>query len=127
MARILVIDDEDYIRLSLFQMLGDDGHTVIEASDGEKGIAAFRESPSDVVITDLLMPNKEGFDTIRELRQIDSDVKIIAISGGGRLQHTNLLDVAQKLGANVIIKKPFKTEVLLDAVNTCLDTAGGVR
>ena len=127
MARILIIDDEDLDRMTLSQILEGDGHTVTEATDGEEGIAALRETPVDVVITDILMPNKEGIETIKELRQIAPDVKIIAISGGGRMQNANYLDVAQKLGANAVLKKPFEPQVLRDTVNACLETDGETR
>jgi DNA-binding response OmpR family regulator len=121
LARILIIDDEDLLRETIAQVLGDAGFDTREASDGEQGIAEFRKSPSDLVITDILMPTKEGIETIRELRRISSGVKIIAMSGGGNLLKTSYLDVARQLGANVVLKKPFEMRALLDAVNTCLE------
>ena len=125
MARILIIDDEELVRMTLSQTLEPDGHAVFTASDGEKGIAEFREIQADVVITDILMPNKEGIETIMELRRIDPDVKIIAISGGGRMQNSSFLDMAQQLGANAVLKKPFETQVLRDTVFACLESARG--
>ncbi len=127
MARILIIDDEDLIRVTLTQTLQNDGHAVTEASDGQKGISAFRELPADVVITDILMPNKEGIETIIELRRINPNVKIIAMSGGGRTRTSNFLDVARSLGATAVLKKPFEMQVLRDTVNTCLEPTGGTR
>jgi len=126
-ARILIIDDEELVRSMLSQVLEFDGHTVMEAPDGEKGLAAYREFPADIVITDILMPRKEGIETIRELRRIDPNVKIIAMSGGGRIRNANFLDIAQKLGASAVLKKPFEMQALRDAVNACLETAGAAR
>ncbi|MQA66878.1 MAG: response regulator [Alphaproteobacteria bacterium] len=123
MARILIIDDEELLRETIAQVLDDAGFETREASDGEEGIDKFRKSPSDLVITDILMPTKEGIETIRELRRLSSGVKIIAMSGGGHLLKTSYLDVARQLGANVVLKKPFEMRALLDAVNTCLEAA----
>jgi DNA-binding response OmpR family regulator len=123
LARILIIDDEDLLRETIAQVLDAAGFDTREASDGEQGIADFRKSPSDLVITDILMPTKEGIETIRELRRLSSGVKIIAMSGGGSVLKTSYLDVARQLGANVVLKKPFEMRALLDAVNTCLETA----
>ena len=125
MARILIIDDQEVIRMTLSETLEHDGHTITEASDGVKGIAAFHENRAEIVITDILMPNKEGIETIIELRNIDPNVKIIAMSGGGRTQNASLLDVAQKVGANAVLKKPFRTQALRDIVNACLESGHG--
>jgi DNA-binding response OmpR family regulator len=121
LARILIIDDEELLRETIAQVLDDAGFDTRAASDGEEGIAEFRKSPSDLVITDILMPTKEGIETIRELRRLSSGVKIIAMSGGGNVLKTSYLDVARQLGANVVLKKPFEMRALLDAVNTCLE------
>ena len=124
MARLLIIDDEIFIRETVALMLECDDHTVFEASDGEQGTAAFRQLSPDIVISDILMPNKDGFETIMDLRHIEPDVKIIAMSGGRQMQNTDLNEIAQLLGANVFIKKPFAFDVLRGAVNACLETAG---
>jgi DNA-binding response OmpR family regulator len=123
LARILIIDDEELLRETIAQVLDDAGFDTRAASDGEEGIAEFRKSPSDLVITDILMPTKEGIETIRELRRLSSGVKIIAMSGGGNLLKTSYLDVARQLGANVVLRKPFEMRALLDAVNNCLEAA----
>lgn len=120
MARILVIDDEELVRLTVSQILARDGHTIAEAEDGAKGLAALRQSTADLVITDILMPNKEGMETIVELRQAYPKLKIIAMSGGGRSSYSNFLKVAEKLGADVILGKPFASQELRNAVNLCL-------
>lgn len=121
MARILIIDDEENVRAAVVQILESEGHIMFQAADGKEGIRKFRETPVDVVITDILMPNKEGLETIPELRKIAPCVKIIAISGGGRLGGINFLNIAEKLGADETLKKPFQIDQLCKAVNVCLD------
>ncbi len=116
MARVLVVDDEELIRLTLTQALEQDGHSVTEASDGDECLAKMREDPADVVVTDILMPNKEGLETIAELRRLYSSVKIIAISGGGRIHNTSFLEIAKVVGADAALKKPFENRTLCDVV-----------
>jgi len=123
MARILVIDDEELIRLLTRQALEAEGHVVDEAVDGEEGMRKFHEVAPDAVITDILMPNKEGIETVQEIRKIAPDVVIIAMSGGGRFRDANYLDVAKVLGANAVLKKPFPIDELSRVLNTCLDSA----
>ena len=120
MARILIIDDEESVRVTLSLALESDGHTVVVAVNGEEGMREFRETPADVVITDILMPNKEGIETIMDLRKVRPNLKIIAISGGGRMKNISFLDVAKKMGADVTLKKPFRMDVICHAVNKCL-------
>lgn len=124
MARILVIDDEEVVQTALTQLLETDGHTVIQALDGAKGLSAFRESPVDIVIADIFMPEMEGLGTIRELRRMNHDVQIIAMSGCGTTQSTILLELASQLGANAALKKPFQMQELRNSVNSCLEMAG---
>ena len=120
MARILVIDDEGLVRLTVRQALEKGGHKVEEAVDGEEGMKKFLETEPDVVITDILMPNKEGIETILDLRRIRPDVVIIAMSGGGRMKQTSFLDVAKSLGANAVLHKPFELEQLKRTVDETL-------
>ena len=121
MARILIIDDEEAVRLTLSQALECEGHTVIEAANGAAGLKRFEVEPVDLVITDILMPDKEGLETIRDLRRLRSDLKIIAISGGGRNDNVNFLEMAGRLGADATLKKPFSIDDLCRVVSTCLD------
>ena len=115
MARILIIDDEIRIRSMLRQMLERTGHEVVDAPDGDAGIKLYRNGPADLVITDLIMPEKEGLETIMELRCDFPDVKIIAISG--RVGPTGYLEVTKKLGAQRIFAKPFAVKEILQAVH----------
>ena len=84
MARILIIDDEEKFRKMLRQMLERAGHEVVEAPDGKEGVKLYREKLTDLIITDIFMPEKEGIQTIKELKRDFPEAKIIAISGGGR-------------------------------------------
>jgi YesN/AraC family two-component response regulator len=116
MKSILIIDDEEQIRTMLRNLLERLGYEVVEAPDGKKGIRLFRKSPTDLIITDIVMPEKEGIELIMELKQEFPDVKIIAISGGGHNDPENYLSLAKELGAQRIVAKPFEKEDLLKAV-----------
>jgi two-component system, chemotaxis family, chemotaxis protein CheY len=118
MATILVIDDDAALRRVLRRMLGAD-HDVVEAADGAAGIARFAEHGPRLVITDILMPKKEGIETIREIRRLAPEVKILAISGGG-IGTPHYLDMAGKLGADVTLMKPFSAADLRATVRALL-------
>lgn len=120
MARILIVDDESVIRSTLRQMLENAGHEIYEASNGDEALRSFGQFELDLVITDIIMPKKEGIETIRELRAKAPDVKIIAISGGDRRGRSDYLGMAIKLGANEVISKPFRREQILKAVQDTL-------
>lgn len=120
MARILVIDDEEIIHMALVQFLETDGHTVISAMDGHEGVSAFQSASVDIVITDILMPDKEGLETIMDLRRLNPNVRIIAMSGGGRRRSADFLQMATHLGASAVLKKPFRMQELRDALDACL-------
>ena len=120
MDRILVIDDDDQVRSMLTEALGREGYKVTDAPDGNEGMKLFREQGADLIITDLIMPDKEGLVTIMELHRDFPDVKIIAISGGGRMAPGEYLGIAEKFGAHRILAKPFEREELLAAVSDLL-------
>ena len=120
MARILLIDDEELVRFSLRQILEIDGHEVDEAVDGVEGLRHIRETTYDLVITDILMPGKEGVETIIEAKQDQPKLKIIAISGGGRFGNYDFLQLAQQFGADAILPKPFNRTRLSEMVNNVL-------
>lgn len=120
MYRILIIDDEEMIRRILRRMLEVEGFEVIEAPDGRAGMMLQRESPVDLVITDLIMPEKEGLETIKELREEFPEVKIIAISGGGWLEADPYLVTAKRIGADRTLAKPMERKSLLAAVRELL-------
>jgi DNA-binding response OmpR family regulator len=112
MPRILLIEDDDAVRDTLHEILKQLGYDVTEARDGKQGLALFKAAGADVVITDIVMPEMEGMQVIRELRQIDPAVKIIAMSGGGRQSAQDYLKVARILGAVRILPKPFPSQIL---------------
>ena len=116
MACILVIEDELGTRVAFRQMLKQAGHEVLEAPDGETGLAVCGQQPVGLVITDILMPDKEGLETIRELRRDFPGVKIIAISGSGY----RYLHMAEEFGAHRTFSKPFHWEKVLQAVKELL-------
>lgn len=120
MTRILVIDDEAPVRRILRQMLERAGYEVVEAPDGAKGLRLYHQDPVDLIITDILMPEKEGIETIMALCKTAPRVKIIAISGGGRMNKKDLLSTAKALGAARTLAKPFTREEVLAAVQETL-------
>ncbi|UCF91875.1 MAG: response regulator [Desulfobacterales bacterium] len=120
MKRILVIDDESQIRSMLRLMLERAGYEVLEASDGAEGIRLYRENSADLVITDLIMPNKDGIGMIIALKKEFPEVKIIAMSGGGLNRPEGYLIGAQKLGATRTLTKPINREQMLRAVKDTL-------
>jgi DNA-binding NtrC family response regulator len=121
MAKILIIDDDSQFRKMLRQILEKSGYTVSEADDGSKGINSFREAPTDLVITDIVMPDKEGIETIMEIRRMAPSIKIIAISGGGRIRADSYLDLACKLGATATFSKPVDRKKLLETIYNMLN------
>lgn len=120
MALILIIEDDLTIREVLRQILEHAGYEIMEASDGKEGISLYRERQADLIITDIIMPKKEGLETIVDLRAGFPEVKIIAISGSGRLGPETYLELAEGFGANRLLNKPFGHEELLEAVQDLL-------
>ena len=117
---ILLIDDEENFRCVIKQVLVNAGFEVVEASNGAEGIQYFYEKPADMIITDIIMPEKEGIETILELKNAFPDVKLIAMSGGGWYGTDIDFDMAKKLGAKTL-DKPFALQDLLDAVYELLN------
>lgn len=120
MARILVIDDDGQVRGAIRRILERAGHTVLDAADGEAGIRLYRERPTDLIITDIFMPEQDGIETIQQLRREFPGVKIIAISGGDRTRTMDLRKDAELLGASRSLRKPFELTELLKAVSELL-------
>lgn len=119
MARILVIEDDEQVRTLLAERLSKEGYEVVSAADGDAGIRIYREAPADLVITDILMPVKDGVEAIRELRQEFPEVPIIAITGvRGRFSR---LPAAEVLGAARTFTKPFNLNEMMAAVASILD------
>lgn len=111
--RVLVIDDDEALRRVVRRMLEPDGHDVVEAEDGRAGLARFTRGDFDAVITDILMPEQEGVQTIMQIRASNAQVRIIAVSGGGSLKIMDFLEMARLLGADATLPKPFRKEELI--------------
>jgi CheY-like chemotaxis protein len=120
MARILVIDDDEQVLDMLYESLTREGYGVLRASNGEQGLRLYRQEPVDLIITDIIMPEKEGIETIIELRQDFPDVKIIAMSGGGRIGTKDYLHLAKIFGVQRTFTKPVAREQLLDVIKELL-------
>ncbi len=117
MARILVIDDNDEFRTVFREMLEKGGYEVVEASNGDAGIALYRQAPTDIVITDIVMPGKEGVETMVELRREFPNVKLIAMSGGGFEDPQTYLEGAKLIGGAVrTFAKPFSMDAMFKAI-----------
>lgn len=121
MALILIIDDDDQFRNMLRQILERDGQEVMDASNGDEGLRLYKERPADLIFTDIIMPKKEGLETIMDLKNERPDVKIVAISGGGRIGPENYLDLARSFGAFRTLTKPVEREVILETVREALE------
>lgn len=126
MCRILVIDDDKFVRTSIRAVLEGAGHDVYDSNDAEAGIAMQRTRPFDIAIVDLIMPNKEGLETIRELKRDFPGLAIIAISGGGDIVRKNYFQAAELFGASVSLEKPFGGDDLLAALDQALNKAHAV-
>lgn len=119
MASILIVDDEAPIRALLRRILEEDGHQVREAANGQIGLAMYREARADLVITDILMPERDGMEVTLALTQEFLDAKVIAMSGASGDQ--NFLNVAKLFGARQIMQKPFTVEEVRRLVRYTLD------
>ena len=117
---ILLIDDEKPFRSVIKQVLTKAGFEVVEAANGVEGISRFYEKPADMIITDIIMPEKEGIETIIELKKAHPRLKLIAMSGGGWYGTDIDFDMAKKLGARTL-DKPFALQELLDLINEMLN------
>ena len=119
MPRILIIDDERDIRNLLRDLFHSKGYEVVEAENGEDGLRVFQSTPVDLVMTDILMPEKEGLSTIMDLKKENPTLKIIAMSGGA-LKSGQYLTFARKFGADKVLEKPFHLQSVLQAVEELL-------
>lgn len=117
MAKILVIDDDPRIAELLLQILKSEKHDVIKALDGCEAEKKFKEFKPEIVITDIVMPEKEGTELIMLFKKMVPGIKIIAISGGGIIGPKSYLEVAKKIGANYTFTKPFNIDDIIKAIN----------
>ena len=125
MCKILLVDDDEsfrkMIRLTLLKL----GYDVTEAANGKQARQAFAAGPVDVLLTDLIMPDQEGLETIQEFRHAHPTVKIIAMSGGGRINAVDFLKIARMMGAQQTLAKPFSNQELSMAIENVLARPAG--
>jgi len=126
MSNILVIDDETGLRNVLGDILTAEGHRVVLASGGDEGFKLFANESFDLIVTDIVMGNGEGLETITKIRKDDKVIPIIAISGGGRVPGNVYLGLASRLGADWTFCKPFDVPEFVDAVNRFSRSSGGI-
>jgi len=117
MARILVIDDDNQVRTLMAELLQKEGHDVIDANNGEEGLHLFRKNPTELVITDIVMPQKEGIEVIRELLRDYPEIKIIAVTG----YESSYLKIAKALGVKYTFRKPFNNRKFIQTVNLIIN------
>lgn len=120
MAHVMIIDDDQYVRSVVKQMLEVDGYEVTEAEDGRKGYEKHKENQADLIITDIIMPEEGGLETIMKIKRDYPETKIIAISGGGRIVQVDFLAIAKNLGVTKTMQKPLERIELLKAVKEAL-------
>jgi len=120
--RVLVIDDDVDVREMICKMLAGEDYDVLAAANGKEGMEIIKSEPEiNIVITDLIMPEKEGIETIQEIKRDFPHIRILAISGGGRGSAQDYLALAKGMGANLTLNKPFVKHELLKAVNEILE------
>ena len=117
LIKVLVIEDDTLTRITLCKIFTKLNYRTVEACNGMMGMKMFRQEKPDIVLTDLLMPDKEGLETISEIRALNPDVRIIAMSGGGSMHNLNFLDLARKMGADYTLPKPFQPMDILSLLN----------
>jgi CheY-like chemotaxis protein len=132
MTNALIIDDEPAIRSALTRVLQHAGFSVRTAANGNEGLQALQTGETDIVIADIIMPGKNGVETIAAIRAAFPAIRIVAISGGGNfdiaaykpgsITTTAYLAAAQKAGAHALLTKPFRTQDIIAAINTALNT-----
>ncbi|MCO4782149.1 MAG: response regulator [Candidatus Cloacimonetes bacterium] len=120
MAKILIIDDEVDLLEILQAILESADHNVEICTSGRKAVSKIREEPFDLVLSDIVMPDQDGIETIKQITEIDPGMKIICMSGGGSLPAETYLKLAQHLGASKILRKPFQGAELIKSVNELL-------
>lgn len=121
-ASILLVDDNDDARVTVGRILEMAGYQVAQAPNAKEASALLKEQAPDLVITDIFMPEGDGFEMLNELRNREPKIPVIAISGGGIQQGLDVLAIAADLGAKKVLHKPFARRQLLDAVAEALGT-----
>lgn len=127
-VKIMIVDDDPVLRLVAGEILRQHGYDVSEAEDGAEAIRQLEVSLVDLAVIDMLMPNKEGIETIQEIRQRWPDIRLVAISGGGKGLNTSyLLAMAKTFGAEAVYQKPIRATGFLDIVTEVLSAPSSAR
>ncbi len=124
MARILVLDDEPRLLSAFHSLLQDAGHEGVEAQDGTAGLKILQSQDFDLVITDLFMPEKDGFEVVMDVKASGKNIKVLAISGGSSCAPDDFLLIARRLGADAALIKSVEPYMLLKTVDNLLKTSG---
>jgi CheY-like chemotaxis protein len=124
MAIILIVDDDPTIRLIAGELLRGDEHAVVEAADGDEALKIVDSMAVDLVVLDMLMPNKDGLETIVELRKHRPEIRILAISSGGRMEPGQLLRTAMVFGADECLEKPLRLDSFTKMIARLLEQPG---
>jgi DNA-binding response OmpR family regulator len=122
MKKILIIDDDELITMTLRNVLKKEGFEVFDAENGVIGLELYKTHSPDLVITDMLMPDKEGLETITDLKAINPSCKIIAMSGGGSTQNMTFLELAKKVGADRVMEKPVRPADMIQTVKGLINS-----
>jgi CheY-like chemotaxis protein len=120
MPGVVIVEDVPGLRRVLARILQDKGFTVFEAENGRRGLELVQAEAPSLVVTDMLMPDMDGLEMIRRLRQIDRDLKILAVSGSGPIGQQDLLDLASTFGADAVLRKPFRAADILSTIRGLL-------
>lgn len=117
---VLVVDDEAELRDVVSRVLLDAGHKVVCAANGQEATRALSKQTFDLILTDVIMPEKDGMQVISESRRMRPEMRIVAMSGGGHMSREQYLKMAKALGAHAVLEKPFGTEQLVETINAVL-------
>ncbi len=120
MARIIIVDDDKPFREMLTEVLANEGHEILDASDGSIGMEVLILNPVDLAIVDLIMPNRNGLETINDISKLFPNTKVIAISGGGSCGSDGGLETAKSIGAHYTLPKPFRPIELIKIIHDLL-------
>jgi DNA-binding response OmpR family regulator len=119
-AKVLLIDDNDVFRKAISDTLEIMNYEVTPLTDGKNVVQYLKTTRFDIIITDIIMPDKDGFETINDIRKYDQTIPIIAVTGDGAYEQNQNLKIAEKLGATDTIMKPFETSALVEKINNLL-------
>jgi CheY-like chemotaxis protein len=120
MASILIVDDDPTVRLIARELLRDGDHAVVEAADGDLAMAVIAAVPLDLIVLDLLMPNRDGLEVLRHVKASYPDIRVLAVSSGGRIGAVSYLETARVFGADGVMMKPLRLDTFASMVEALL-------